>query len=215
MPVQGRGMDKADIKAFRTAHKAAAHRAKRAGYDILYVYAAHDLSLLSHFLSPQTNQRSDEYGGSFTNRLRLLREVLEDTLEVAGGERAVALRFSVAEPDKPGGLSHEGEGRDVVEASAELPDLWDVNISGWPNDSQTARFADEGYQLPFTDFVKSVTSKPVVGVGRFTSPDRMVSLIKAGRLDLIGAARPSIADPFLPNKIREGRIEDILSLIHI
>ena len=213
VPVQAKAMDKADIRAFRDDHKAAATRAKQAGYDILYVYAAHDLSILSHFLSPRVNHRSDEYGGSFNNRLRLLREVLEDTLEVAAGECAVALRFSVAEPGKPGGLSHEGEGRDVIEALAELPDLWDVNISGWPNDSQTARFSEEGYQLPFTDFVKSVTSKPVVGVGRFTSPDLMVSLIKKGRLDLIGAARPSIADPFLPTKIRDGRAEDIRECI--
>ena len=213
VPVQARAMDKADIRAFREAHKAAAERARRAGYDILYVYAAHDLSLLSHFLSANTNKRGDEYGGSFENRLRLLREVLEDTLEVAGGERAVALRFSVAEPDKPTGLRHDGEGRAVVEALAELPDLWDVNIAGWPADSQTARFSEEGFQLPFTDFVKTVTSKPVVGVGRFTSPDMMVSLIRKGRLDLIGAARPSIADPFLPTKIRDGRIEDIRECI--
>lgn len=213
IPAQAKAMNKADIRAFRSAHKAAAMRAVKAGYDILYVYAAHDLSLLSHFLSPLLNQRSDEYGGCFTNRLRLLREVLEDTLEIAEGNQAVALRFSVAEPGKEQGLRHDGEGRDVVEALAELPDLWDVNISGWPNDSQTARFSEEGYQLPFTDFVKSVTTKPVVGVGRFTSPDFMVSLIKKGKLDFIGAARPSIADPFLPNKIREGRIDDIRECI--
>ena len=60
--------------------------------------------------------------------------------------------------------------------------------------------------LPFTDFVKSITSKPVVGVGRFTSPDTMVSLIKKNRLDFIGASRPSIADPFLPKKILLGFI---------
>jgi len=213
VPVQARAMDKRDIRAFREAHKAAAKRARQAGYDILYVYAAHDLSLLSHFLSPVLNQRTDEYGGAFENRLRLLREVLEDTLEVAAGDRAVALRFSVAEPGKPGGLSHEKEGRDVVEALAELPDLWDVNIAGWSNDSCSARFSEEGFQLPYTNFVKTLTSKPVVGVGRFTSPDTMVSLVKKGKLDLIGAARPSIADPFLPTKIREGRTDDIRECI--
>ncbi|MBX2881732.1 MAG: NAD(P)-binding protein [Granulosicoccus sp.] len=213
VPVQARAMDKRDIKAFRNSHKAAALRAKTAGYDIVYVYAAHDLSIFNHFLSPVTNQRSDEYGGSFDNRLRLLREVLEDTLEVAAGEQAVALRFSVAEPAKTGGISHEGEGRDVVEALAELPDLWDVNISGWSQDSATARFTEEGFQLPFTDFVKSITSKPVVGVGRFTSPDKMVAMVKKGQLDLIGAARPSIADPYLPTKIKEGRTEEIRECI--
>ena len=166
IPLQASAMSLSDIAEFRAAHRAAAQRAVTAGFDILYVYAAHDLSLLSHFLSKRTNQRADAYGGSLNNRLRLLREVLEDTLEVAAGTRAVAIRFSVAEPGQSIGLTHDGEGRDVVEALAELPDLWDVNISGWPQDSATSRFAEEGYQLEFTDFVKSVTSKPVVGVGR-------------------------------------------------
>jgi dimethylamine/trimethylamine dehydrogenase len=96
---------------------------------------------------------------------------------------------------------------------AELPDLWDINISSWPNDSQTSRFAKEGFQEEYTSFVKQVTSKPVVGVGRFTSPDTMVSQIRRGIMDFIGAARPSIADPFLPRKIEEGRIDDIRECI--
>ena len=78
----------------------------------------------------------------------------------------------------------------------------------------TTRFQPEdGYQIPYTDFVKQVTNKPVVGVGRFTSPDLMTSLVSKGVLDLIGAARPSIADPFLPKKIEEGRIEEIRECI--
>jgi dimethylamine/trimethylamine dehydrogenase len=96
---------------------------------------------------------------------------------------------------------------------AELPDLWDVNIAAWSNDSQTSRFAREGYQEDYIRFVKSLTSKPVVGVGRFTSPDTMVSLVRRGVLDFIGAARPSIADPFLPRKLQEGRAEDIRECI--
>ena len=213
VPLQCRAMSANDIQRFRDSHKSAARRACEAGYDIIYVYAAHDLSLLSHFLSLRTNHRTDNYGGSLENRMRLLREVLEDTLEVAEGKKAVALRFSVAEPANAIGLRHDGEGRDVVEALAELPDLWDVNISGWSEDSASARFSEEGFQLPYTDFVKSVTSKPVVGVGRFTSADLMVSLVKTKRLDLIGAARPSIADPFLPAKIRGDRLEDIRECI--
>src|SRR3546814_4288515 len=96
---------------------------------------------------------------------------------------------------------------------AELPDLWDVNVSTWMNDSQTARFAEEGYQERYTGFVKSLTSKPVVGVGRYTSPDAMVRVVKQGIMDMIGAARPSIADPFLPKKIEDGRIDDIRECI--
>ena len=213
VPVQAKAMDKADIKALRASFRAAVRRSKVAGYDIVYLYAAHDASILWHFLSPAYNHRSDEYGGSFENRLRLFREVLEETMEEAAGEMAVAIRLAVHEVGGRGKITHDGEGRDVVEALADLPDLWDVNIATWPHDSGTSRFDSEGWQEEFTSFVKKVTSKPVVGVGRFTSPDTMVSQVKRGVLDLIGGARPSIADPFLPNKIREGRVEDIRECI--
>ena len=86
-------------------------------------------------------------------------------------------------------------------------------MSNWSNDSQSSRFSEEGYQEKYTSFVKSVTSKPVVGVGRYTSPDSMVRVVKQGVLDFIGAARPSIADPFLPRKIFEGRVDDIRECI--
>lgn len=213
MPFMARAMDKSDIRALRQNYRAATRRAKQAGYDIAYVYAAHDASILWHFLSPHYNQRTDEYGGSFENRLRLFREVLEETKEEAGNDMAVAVRFAVHEVSGPRKILNSGEGRAVIEALAELPDLWDVNISGWSRDSGTSRYDAEGFQEEFTSFVKQVTGKPVLGVGRFTSPDAMVSQIRRGILDLIGAARPSIADPFLPRKIREGRVEDIRECI--
>jgi dimethylamine/trimethylamine dehydrogenase len=212
-PVQARAMDKQDILDLRRWHRDAAIRSKRAGFDIVYVYATHDLSIATHFLQPRKNSRSDEYGGSLENRARLLRELIEDTRDAVGDRCAVAVRFGTDELMGPAGLTHDGEARDVIAMLAELPDLWDVNISGWSNDSQTARFAKEGYQEEYTRFVKSLTTKPVVGVGRFTSPDTMVSQIKRGVMDFIGAARPSIADPFLPKKLQEGRIEDIRECI--
>ncbi len=213
IPVQCKAMDKADIRALRKSYRDAINRSKQAGYDISYVYAAHDASILWHFLSPAYNRRTDEYGGSFENRLRLFREVLEEAQEEAAGEIAIAVRFAVHELNGPKAITCDGEGRDVVEALAEIPDLWDVNVSGWSRDSGTSRFDPEGFQEEFTSFVKTVTTKPVVGVGRFTSPDAMVSQIRRGVLDLIGGARPSIADPFLPNKIRQGRVEDIRECI--
>ena len=109
--------------------------------------------------------------------------------------------------------SHDGDGRALVEHLADLPDLWDVNIGTYASDARTARFAEEGAQEEYVSFVKTVTSKPVVAVGRYTSPDRMVALVRTGVADLVGAARPSIADPFLPRKIAEGRIEDIRECI--
>ncbi len=211
-PVQTEAMSKRDIRQLRGWYRDAAIRAKRAEYDIVYVYAGHNGPILSHFLQSRYNQRSDEYGGSLENRVRLLREVLEDTKDAVGDTCAIALRFAVHEFDDDQ-LHYDKEGREVVEMLAELPDLWDVNISDWSHDSKTSRFGEAGHQEKFISFVKQVTSKPVVGVGRFTSPDTMVSQIKRGIVDFIGAARPSIADPFLPNKIKQGREDEIRECI--
>jgi dimethylamine/trimethylamine dehydrogenase len=110
------------------------------------------------------------------------------------------------------GLSH-AEMQDIIGLIGELPDLWDFCMGTWPHDSQSSRFAEEGFQEEFVRGLKELTSKPVVGVGRFTSADAMVRQIRSGVLDFVGAARPSIADPFLPRKIEEGRIEDIRECI--
>ncbi len=212
-PTHTRGMNKKDFREFRRWHRNAALRAKKADADIVYVYAGHDSTLLMHFLSARRNQRSDEYGGSLENRVRLFREVLEETRDAVGDRCAIAIRMAVDELLGPKGITSQGEGREIIEMLAEMPDLWDVNVSNWENDSQTSRFSDEGFQEQYVGFVKSVTTKPVVGVGRFTSPDTMVSQINRGVLDMIGAARPSIADPFLPQKIEEGHIDEIRECI--
>ena len=213
LPTTARAMDKADIRAFRGWQRDAAKRAKQAGFDIVYVYAGHDY-LPFQFLSRRTNTRGDEYGGPLENRARLLREMLEDTREAVGDTCAVAIRLAVDELHGPNGICADDEGRDVVAMLAELPDLWDVNVAGaLGNDSKSARFSPEGYQEDYIRFVKTLTTKPVVSVGRFTSPDRMVEQIKKGVQDFIGAARPSIADPFLPLKIREGRSDEIRECI--
>ena len=212
-PVQTRRMDKEDIRNMRDWHRQAALRARRAGFDIIYCYAGHGMSAAAQFILRRYNDRTDEYGGSLENRTRLLRELIQETKEAVGGTCAVAVRFAVDELMGDDGITSQGEGHDVVALLAELPDLWDVNLSNWGNDSAPSRFEKEGFQERYISFVKKLTTKPVVGVGRYTSPDSMVSAIRRGVLDLIGAARPSIADPFLPTKIREGRLEDIRECI--
>jgi len=213
-PKQARRMTKKDISDFRAWHKQAALNAKEAGFDIIYVYAGHGMSVAQQFILPDMNNRSDEYGGSLENRLRLTRELLEETREAVGDSCGIAFRFAVDELKGNNGMQFEEEGRAVVELLAEHPDLWDVNVSDWSNDSQTSRFQpDEAYQMPYVEFVKNITTKPVVGVGRLTSPDLMVRLVEQGVLDLIGAARPSIADPYLPNKIKEQKMDQIKECI--
>ena len=211
-PVQARAMDKQDIANLRRWHRQAAVRAKQAGFDIVYVYAAHGLGGLNYFLSRRYNNRSDEYGGSLENRTRIVRELLEDTKEAVGDSCGVAIRFTVDELVGEEGL-HREEAHEMIGLMAELPDLWDLVLAGWENDSVTSRFGEQGLQEPFVAGVKELTTKPVLGVGWFTSPDAMVSQVRRGILDLIGAARPSIADPFLPNKIDEGRVEEIRECI--
>ncbi len=213
-PKQARRMDKADIKNLRLWHRQAASRARQAGFDIVYVYAGHGMTVAQQFLLPWLNDRTDEYGGSLENRSRLMRELLEETHEEIGGDCAVVMRFAVDELKGSDGMQAAEEGRAVVELLAEIPDLWDVNISDWSNDSLTTRFgADDGHQMPYVDFVKQVTSKPVVAVSKLTSPDLMVSLVRRKIVDFIGAARPSISDPYLPKKVEEGRIDEIRECI--
>ena len=211
-PIQARAMDKEDIRNLRRAHRAAALRARDAGYDLIYVYAGHGLGIFQHFLSRATNFRTDEYGGSLVNRARLLREVIEDTREAVGDTCAVPVRIAMNEFQGAAGLE-TAEVEDAIGMMAELPDLWDLSLSSWTNDSQTSRFSEEGFQEPYISGVKKLTTKPVVGVGRYTSPDAMVRVVRQGIMDLVGAARPSIADPFLPKKIEEGRLDDIRECI--
>jgi dimethylamine/trimethylamine dehydrogenase len=205
-------MDKSDIADLRRWHRTAALRGKKIGYDIIYVYAGKYLGGPMFFLSRRYNNRSDEYGGSLENRCRLLRELIEDTKEAVGDTCGVVCRISMDELIGPAGL-HKEEVEELIGLLDDYPDMWDLTLSGWENDSQTSRFTEEGYQEPFVNRVKKISKKPVVGVGRFTSPDTMVRMVKQGILDMIGAARPSIADPFLPRKIEEGRFEDIRECI--
>ena len=211
-PVQAREMSLEDIRDVRRWHRAAALRGRRAGFNLIYVYAGHTLGFFHHFLSRRFNQRTDEYGGPLENRVRLLKEIILDTKDAVGGDCAVPCRISLDELMGPDGLE-KAETEDMIGMLAELPDLWDVCLAGWENDSQTSRFGGEGRQEKYFSDIKNLTTKPVVGVGRYTSPDRMVSLIRSGKLDLIGCARPSIADPFMPRKIEEGRLEDIRECI--
>ena len=209
-PIQTRAMDKDDIRELKRWHVEAAVRAQRAGFDIVYVYACH-WYLLKEFLNP-SNQRSDEYGGSLENRVRLLRELIEETKEAVGDTCAVAVRFA-ASSSGPDDDQDTTEPRAVVELLADLPDLWDITVHDYSHEMGSSRFVQEGSLEATVSWVKEVTNKPVVSVGRFTSPETMLRLVRQGVIDLVGAARPSIADPFLPQKIAEGREDDIRECI--
>ena len=210
-PVQARVMDRADIRDLRRWHVAAAQRAREAGFDIVYVYPCHHY-LLHSFLHAETNQRRDEYGGSVGNRVRIVRELLEAVKEAVGDRCAIAMRWSI-------NSGHEAAGAvdpEMLEMAAllnGLPDIWDLTIADYGVEMGTSRFTREGALEPFVAQVRRLIDAPVVTVGRYTSPESMLRLVTSGTADFVGAARPSIADPFLPRKIAEGRPEDIRECI--
>ena len=206
-------LTKRDIRRVQDDWVTAARRSRTAGFDIVYVYGAHTY-LPGQFLSPHYNRRTDEYGGSLRNRARFWMETLERVGEAVGDDCAIACRIAV---DRLGALGNDlDEALEFVSLADHLVDLWDVNVGSiaeWSLDSGPSRFFAEGWQLESTGRVREATRKPIVGVGRLTNPDLMAEIVRSGAWDLIGAARPSIADPFLPEKIRQGRLDEIRECI--
>ena len=206
-PGQTRRMDLSDIRDLRRWHVDAAKRAKATGIDIVYVYPAHHY-LLHSFLERE-NERSDGYGGSRQNRQRLVVELLSEVKEAVGDRCAIACRWAVDAAD----ADATAERLEMFADLAELPDLWDLTVMDYGLEMGLSRAVREGSLEPEIRAARALTSKPVVTVGRYTSPDSMLALVKSGTADFVGAARPSIADPFLPHKIAEGRYDDIRECI--
>src|SRR5690349_12090680 len=206
-------MDTADIAHIQLNWVQAARRARDVGFDIVYVYGAHGY-LMTQFLSAYANRRTDGYGGSLANRGRFWLETLAAVREAVGGECAVATRIALdGDCGVPGAEMLPGIHADdmlkLVAMADDLVDLWDVMVGGWPEDSGTSRYFPEGHQRPWAQRMREATGKPVITVGRYTSPDLMAEVIRSGAVDLIGSARQAIADPFLPRKVAEGRLDEI------
>ncbi|MFL6179129.1 MAG: NAD(P)-binding protein, partial [Actinomycetes bacterium] len=200
-------MDRHDISRVQRDWVEAAKRARDVGFDIVYLYGAHGY-LLSQFFSTVLNTRSDGYGGSLENRGRFWLETLESVRDAVGADCAIATRIAVDGRDGLPGIKAD-DMLELIRLASPLVDLFDVNVGVWDEDSGTSRYYPEGHERPWTDRVREATDKPVVGVGRYTSADLMAEIVRTRALDIIGAARPAIADPFLPTKIREGRLGDI------
>ena len=202
----------ADLSRIVTMFAEAARRAVDAN-RYLYVHGTHG-ALPVQMLSRHHNRRSGRYGGDFAGRARFWVEILDAVRVAALGQCAVATRFSVDQLSGRGGVEAAEDGLRFVDyiTGLGLVDLWDVNISSlqeWGEDAGSSRFYKTNHQAPWTKEVKRIAKVPVVGVGRFTDPDEMVRVLRSGQLDIIGCARPSIADPWLPRKVDEGRAGDL------
>ena len=143
------------------------------------LYGAHGFGIFQHFLSALTNQRTDEYGGSLENRARFVREVIADVRDAVGDTMGITLRLSL---DEMMATSDSPIPRCVtfIEMHKDLPDLWDLAHGAWEDCSGPSRFKEEAAQQDLVRGIKALTSKPVVGVGRFTRPDVMVRQLKSG-----------------------------------
>jgi dimethylamine/trimethylamine dehydrogenase len=198
-----------DIERVQRAFVGAAVRAREVGYDIVEVLAGYGY-LFAQFLSPFHNQRSDRYGGTLENRARFWLETLSRVREAVGGECAIATRLAV-ETQGPWGHSVEDTVA-LVGMGDSLVDLWDLNFGAhldMETDISPSRIWPEGHNLELIGRVRRAATKPVVGVSRLTNPDLMAQAVRSGLIDLVGSARQSIADPFFPKKVQEGRTEDI------
>lgn len=159
---------------------------------MINVYGGHTHPILHQFLEPFYNKRTDEYGGTLKNRARMWLETMEMVREAVGDSCAISCRFGIDTLHGDSEIKAEEDGIGFVELADHLVDLWDFTIGNleWGEDAGPSRFFKENWQRSFHEIVKPHAKKPVVGVGRFTSPDVMVDAIKNGQLDMIGAAQP-------------------------
>ncbi|GAA1894746.1 bifunctional salicylyl-CoA 5-hydroxylase/oxidoreductase [Streptomyces durmitorensis] len=184
-------LDRAGLDAIREQFAAAAGRAESSGFDLLELHCAHGY-LLSGFLSPLTNHRTDEYGGSPENRLRFPLEVFDAIRELWPDGKPMTVRISATDWAEGGTTADEAVG--IARAfAAHGADAIDVSTGQVVSDERPAY--GRSYQTPFADRIRNETGIPVLTVGAISSWDDVNSLILAGRTDLCALARPHLYDP--------------------
>lgn len=180
-----------ELADVREQFTSAAVRAADVGFDLLELHCAHGY-LLSGFLSPLSNHRTDAYGGSLTNRLRFPLEVFDAVREVWPGDRPMTVRISAT--DWAEGGTDAADAVEIARAfAAHGADAIDVSTGQVVADEKPAY--GRSYQVPFADRIRNETGIPVISVGAISSWDDVNSLILAGRTDLCALARPHLYDP--------------------
>src|SRR4051794_17586761 len=201
-------LDRRAIRQVQQYYVDAAVRARDAGFDIVNVHGAEAGGIPGQFLMRKFNRRNDEYGGSLENRARFWIETLEQVRTAVGDSCAVTARLCIDTlNDSELGMRAGEEAYGFIQLADHLVDFWDLQAGGWTaaewhgDDAVASRFGPEFSHRHYYEAVRGATRKPIAAVGRFTNPDTMAEAIRSGVIDIIAAARPSIADPFLPSKI--------------
>lgn len=205
-----RGMDPALMAEITDGFSKSAANCALAGFDILCVHAGHGW-LLGQFLSPLSNKRTDEYGGSSENRVRYVIEVLK-AVRKAAPRLVIELRISGDE------LTEGGYGIDEGVKLCRLlePYVDSFHVSAGVNEDlytsiimHPSMFLEHGCNVYLAEAVKKAVGKPVICVGGISDPAQMEEIVASGRADLVALARALIADPDLPNKAKSGRADEI------
>ena len=184
---------------------AAALRAKKAGFDGVEVHGAHGY-LLAQFLSRGVNKRVDSYGGSISNRARIVCEIVRKIKEVCGRDFPVSVRTSGDEGYMGGNRIEDAIAQSMLfeEAGADA-----IHISH--GIAIHSYYSESGFNTHNVQRVKEAVSIPVIGVGRMNDPALILGAVKTGAMDFVALGRESVCDPHLPEKIREGRLDEILT----
>ena len=219
-PVEARELSVGEIKALVAAFAEAAARAYEAGFDGAEIHACH-LYLISEFLSPYCNKRTDRYGGSVENRARFLLEIIEATKKRVPDDFLLLCRVDILEPFEGGATVEEVRQRAQLLEQAGIDILNLSRVCQRVNVKQQGKRYDwfttacppnwpEGHEIKYAVQVKEAVNIPTVAVGKIFSPQLAENILGLQQADLIAMARALIADPELPRKVAEGREDEIL-----
>ena len=188
-------MTQARIDALKEAYVAAAKRADRLGFDLLELHAAHGY-LLHQFLSPLSNQRTDQYGGSLQNRMRLVLEVYQALRDAFPADKPIGVRISATDWVEEGGWDLE-QSVALAKALDELGCSY-IHVSSGGNATAQKISVSPNYQVPFADRIRQAVKMPVIAVGLITEPEQADAIVATGQADLVALARGILYDPRWP-----------------
>lgn len=187
--------------------------AKRAGFEMIMIHGGHTW-LLNQFMSPYFNHRTDEYGGSFENRMRLTLRILKEVREAVGPMFPIEFRFSGSELFDGG--YDLAEGVRIAQAVEEYVDLLHVSAGSYKFgffQTHPSMFAPHGVNVYLAEEIKKHVKKPVATIGALNSPEQMEEIIASGKADVVYMGRALLADPYLPEKIVSGNDDKIVKCL--
>ncbi|MCG0275984.1 MAG: FAD-dependent oxidoreductase [Thermosediminibacteraceae bacterium] len=211
--VQPRELTLDEIEGIIQKFVNAAVRAKIAGFDGIELHGAHGY-LIGQFMSPRTNKRVDQYGGSFERRMRFPLEIIRRIKEAVGDDYPISFRFSADEFIEGGNTLEDGKqiAKMLEDAGVHVLHVTSGIYESMPTILETSRF-DQGWRVYLAETIKKVVNIPVITVGVIRDPEFAEKIIASGQADFVSIGRGLIADPEWPRKAKEGRFDEIRKCI--